>query len=199
MTTTENPEEADMRQRILGLMEDRAVAPLLEATLEYQATFPESGWGWLVAVPTLIDLGCYKDAKKALKRARRFSPAAAKPTLWYWRSVLHKEKGELKRAERWIRRAIEGEPENGSFLVTLGDLLARQGKRGAARKAHLAAIATGDGNLDEAYFNLALLLRAERDYPEALLQVSRALEIDPDYAEAYALQQDLEAVQQGGW
>ena len=46
-----DPEESDLRQRILGLMEDRAVAPLLEATLDYLRAFPESAWGWMIAVP----------------------------------------------------------------------------------------------------------------------------------------------------
>lgn len=180
-------------------MEDGAVAPLLEASLAYLQEFPESGWGWMISVPTLIDLGRYADAKAALKNARIFSSDDAQPTLCYWRSILHKEKGDLRRAERWIRRALEGDRNNGSFHVTLGDILAKRGKLGAARKAHMVAVKVGDANVDEAHFNLALLLRAQRRYNDALVQVNLALDIDPDYAEAYALKQDLEAVQQGGW
>jgi len=193
-----DPEEADLRQRILGLMEDQSVAPLLEATLSYQQKCPGSAWGWLVAVPTLIDLGRYKQAKKALKKAQKLSHPDAKPQLHYWRSMLFKEQGELAQAEHWIRRALAREPENGSFWVTLGDVLARRGKLKAARKAHEHAVAVGDANVDEAYFNLALLLRAQRRYPEALNQVMLALDIDPNYAQATALKQDLEAVLQSG-
>ena len=68
-----DPEEADARQQILGLMEDRAVASLHEATLNYCERFPESPWGWLISVPNLIDMGRYKAAKKALRKARLFS------------------------------------------------------------------------------------------------------------------------------
>lgn len=195
----DDPEEFDLRQRIVGLMEEGAVAPLLEAHLGYLQKFPESGWGWLVSVPTLIDLGRYGDAKAALKSARLFNSDEALPTLCYWRSILYKEKGDLRRAERWIREALEVEPNNGSFQVTLGDILAKRGKLKAARKAHLAAVELGDANVDEAHFNLALLLRAQRRYDEALVQVNAALSIDPDYSDAYALKQDLEAVQQGDW
>ena len=210
-----NPEEADLRQQILGLMEDRSVAALHEAVLAYRSAFPESSWGWLISVPTLLDLGLYKQARKAWRRARKLSGDEAEGMLCYWACTIDKEQGRLKRAQRWIERAIDVAPEQGSYWVTLGDILARRGKQGAARRAHQAAIDANTSNaashasdasaddlasddiasdIEEAHFNLALLLRAQRRYEDAMAQVSKALAIDPDYAEANALRQDLERV-----
>lgn len=238
-----DPEEADARQQILGLMEDRSVARLHEATRSFCERFPESTWGWLISVPTLIDLGRYKDAKKALRKARTLSvtqtvvklaaeskvggsdsvasaqapadtEAAAKAEadakadkeveidpetdakLCYWSCMIHKDQGDMKRAQRWIEEAIEQDEGEGSYWVTYGEILAKRGKVKQARNAHLAAIEAATSDVDEAYFNLALLLRADRRYAEALTEVNKALKIDPNYAEAHALRQDLEAVLQ---
>ena len=72
-----------------------------------------------------------------------------------------------------------------------------------------SAIALGDSagedsvaadiDLEEAYFNLALVHRAQRRYRDALVAADKALGIDPNYAAAQALKNDLEAVLQGGW
>lgn len=194
MTNTIDPAEADLRQRILGLMEDRSVALLLETSLDYCEQFPESAWGWLVSVPTLVDLGLYRAAEKAWRRARKYSDDDAESMLCYWGCVIKKEQGKLKRAQRFIERAIELEPDQGSYWVTLGDVLAKRGKLNAAKKAHRAAITANTSDVDEAHYNLALLLRAQRRYGESLDEVAKALAIDPDYAEAHALRQDLQAV-----
>ncbi len=206
-TTQIDPAEADLRARILGLMEQQAVSSLLEATLEYLRNYPRSGWGWLVSVPTLIDLGRYDDAELALANARSYNSKAAKSSIYYWHCILNKERGNLKKAQRWVNKAIEADPDNGSFRVTLGDIQARRGKLKAASKTLLSAIALADSqadsgsdaDLDEAHFNLALVRRSQRRYADALAETQKALVIDPSYAEAVALRHDLEAVLQGGW
>jgi len=243
-----DPEEADARQKILGLMEDHSVARLHEATLKYCERFPESVWGWLISVPTLIDLGLYKQAKRAVRKARTLTviqaEAEAKSAadsstspeakvgphvhaatdiankvliesksdakidsdididpetdakLCYWSCMIQKDQGNLKRAQRWIEEAIEQAEGEGSYWVTYGEILAKRGKLKQARNAHLAAVEAATSDVDEAYFNLALLLRGERRYKEALVEVNKALKIDPDYAEAHVLRQDLEEVLQ---
>lgn len=206
-TTPLDPADADLRARIRGLMEQQAVSSLLEATLEYLKSYPRSGWGWLVSVPTLIDLGRYEDAEVALANARSYNSKAAKSSIYYWHCILNKERGNLKKAQRWINKAIQADPDNGSFRVTLGDIQARRGKLKAAAKTLLAAIALADStsnvdpdaDLDEAHFNLALVRRSQRRYADALAETQKALEVDPNYAEAVALRYDLEAVLQGGW
>ncbi len=239
-----DPEEGDARQQILGLMEDNSVARLYEATLSYCERFPTSTWGWLISVPALIDLGRYKDAKKALRMARTLSITQAETEalssaigkanagantaanasknngsnsgadsdadaendieidpetearLCYWSCMIHKDQGNLKRAQGWIEEAIGHAEGEGSYWVTYGEILAKRGKVKQARNAHLAAIEAATSDVDEAHFNLALLLRGERRYREALTEVKKALKIDPDYAEAHVLRQDLESVLQ---
>ena len=237
-----DPEEGEARQQILGLMEDNSVARLYEATLSYCERFPNSTWGWLISVPALVDLGRYKDAKKALRMARALSLTQAETEalssaigkasaganvsvgadknrssdtgsdsdadneiemdpetearLCYWSCMIHKDQGNLKRAQGWIEEAIGHAEGEGSYWVTYGEILAKRGKVKQARNAHLAAIEAATSDVDEAYFNLALLLRGERRYKEALVEVNQALKIDPDYAEAHVLRQDLEAVLQ---
>jgi len=194
-----DPEEIEARQQVLGLMEDRALAGLHEATRAYCKRFPESVWGWLVSVPTLVDLGRFKEAKSAWRKAQKLAQPDAEldATLSYWASVIYKEQGRLKRAQRWINKALKSAPEEGAYWVTLGEILTKRGKRRAARVAYQTAVDLEGADVDEAHFNLALLLRGQRRYEDALQQVRKALEIDPDYAEAHALRHDLEAVLQG--
>ena len=110
--------------------------------------------------------------------------------------MIQKDQGNLKRAQQWIEEAIEQAEGEGSYWVTYGEILAKRGKLKQARNAHLAAVEAATSDVDEAYFNLALLLRGERRYEEALTEVNKALKIDPDYSEAHLLRQDLEEVLQ---
>ena len=198
-----DPEVADARQQILGLMEGRSVASLREATRVYCERFPESAWGWLISVPTLIDLGLYKDAQRALRKASKAivseSDSQNEAVCSYWSSVLYKEQGKLKRAQRCIEEAIEVAPEEGAYWVSYGEILLKRGKPRKAGAAYLAAVEINGSDIDEAFLNLALLLRSQRRYDDALKMVQRALEVDPDYMEAHALRQDLESVLSGSW
>jgi tetratricopeptide (TPR) repeat protein len=46
--------------------------------------------------------------------------------------------------------------------------------------------------VDEAYFNLGLVLRAQERYQEALACFEKALELTPDYREAITAKSDVE-------
>jgi tetratricopeptide (TPR) repeat protein len=139
------------------------------------------------------DLGLYSKARVALSRLERLG-REEHPYLvrvrWggYYNAV-----GDLKRAERWYRKAAEAAPV---ALVFLGGVLARQGRLAEAKRyQRLATRAPEDDRLarDEAYFNLGLICRAERRYREALANFDRAITLDPKYTVALEAQADVEA------
>lgn len=101
--------------------------------------------------------------------------------------------GDVKRAERWYRKAVGAAP---AALVFLGAVLARQGRLAQAKRCHRqATLAREDDRLarDEAYFNLGLIFRAERRYREALANIDRAITLDPKYTAALEAQNDVAA------
>ena len=61
-----------------------------------------------------------------------------------------------------------------------GACLASVGEYELAKQEHLKAT-TLNGNPEEAYLNLALILRAESKLEQAKEYCQKALEIDPDY------------------
>ena len=60
--------------------------------------------------------------------------------------------------------------------------------------AHRNATRCTKGAVDEAYFNLGLVLRAQERYQEALACFEKAIELTPDYEEAIDAQRDAKKV-----
>ena len=108
----------------------------------------------------------------------------------------YKEKGDLKRAEHWYQKALKEKPTTDHHLF-LGACLAKQGKYGEAKKHHLIASKNkdGKGSPDEAFFNLGLIYRAERNYKKAIECFENAIEIDPNYTKAKKAKADVSKIQ----
>lgn len=138
-------------------------------------------------VNALIDLHQFRAAHSALRRFADLPTGTRHQfSLYGARGRYFRELGELRTAERWYRKAAVGQP---LYLVFLGGVLARQGRFAEAKRVHRrASRAPVEDNVanDEAFYNLGLILRAERRYKAAIAAFDKAVELDPNYTLAKA-------------
>ena len=76
-----------------------------------------------------------------------------------------------------FRKAIELEPDDATARIMLGAMQARFGFITEAELTHREATGCSEGYIDEAWYNLALVLRAQGKFEEARESCLRALEI----------------------
>ena len=168
------------------------VASQLEHARRYTADHPKRFEGWVALADAMWSMARYREARAALERADRLvSPKVRYRVCAQW-GHFYKQKGDLKSATRWYRKAIAAKPSTGRH-VFLGAVLARQGSYAEAKAQYRAAIrlASDEDPIDEAHYNLALVLRAEEKYGEAARQLQHALSIDPDYKLAKEILKDV--------
>jgi tetratricopeptide (TPR) repeat protein len=160
---------------------------------QYLAKYPEHGPAWHMLSVALTDLARYSEAEQALWNALRLCPRHLRRIPFCSMGHFHDGRGELGRAARWYQRAIDAAPTHAAGYIYLGGLLARQGKLREAEKIHRQATETCDeGCLDEAFLNLALVLRAQDRFDEAAVCLREAIRIDPDYCDAQTVLRDVE-------
>jgi len=141
-----------------------------------------------------FEIGRLPEAKAALLQALNLAP----PEKQY---MVHRElghvcrwSGEITEAEEHYRNVIASRPEDAAGYIYLGAMLSALGRLDAAQEQHRRATECSEGAIDEAYLNLALVLRAKGAYAEAKECLERALALDPDYTEAATALGDLESV-----
>ena len=162
----------------------------LELARRYTSTYPENWPGWFVLSNALWDLGRYRDARSALVQAFRATPIEHRHYAFaqagHWRSAM----GEHTRAARWFRRAVRASGFK-KYHVLVGAAFAKAGRLEEAEAWHRRAIAESEGPIDEAYYNLGLILRANERYMDALRALDQALELDPGYELADVAREDV--------
>lgn len=164
----------------------------IELAKRFVSDYPEFGPGWLCYGASLYQVARYKEALVALRRAARLCPPESLHLVESHFGHLYQQKGNSRRAEHWFRRAIATAPARASAYIYLGALLARQGRLPAAEALHRKATQCEGDPIDEALFNLGLILRAQERYPEALVCFQKAFKIDPKYKLAQKALQDIE-------
>jgi tetratricopeptide (TPR) repeat protein len=152
----------------------------VEVAQLYTRIFPKEYAGWLALADALGHLARYDEAQTALCRAQQVAPSDRRTDIYIQSGHLHKNKCDLKNAERWYRRAVKHK-ETAGRLIFLGAVLAKQGRFAEAKRCYRRAIRVATEPPDEAYFNLGLIFRAERKYEDALKNFNQALKIDPAY------------------
>lgn len=183
---------AAFKKKLISLRQANEVACLLYYARAYAKHYPEDYFGWAVLGDALTDIGQYPEASVVLKNALRLAPENRAGTVCVLMGHLYREKCDLARSELWYRRAIEKDGPNTLNLVMLGGCLAKQGKFQEARQCHRKAIRMATNPIDEALFNLGLVLRAESRYRQAADCFRRAIEIDPKFAPAKRALKDVE-------
>lgn len=186
-------EESDLLARMFDAWNGDGVALVFELATNYTQRYPENYWGWVVLSDALSDMARYSEAERALRQAQQVAPKDRRVVVYAHWGHLCKKKCELKRAERWYRRALKEKKSKNTMrcLIYLGAVLARQGRFTEAEECHRRAISFSTDSPDEAYYNLGLVLRAQQKYKQALKYFNRAVKIDPAYAIAEAAWKDV--------
>lgn len=163
---------------------------------QYLAQYPEHGPAWHMLGTALTELARYSEAEQALWNALRLCPPHMRRVPLCSMGHFHDARGELARAARWYQRAIDAAPNHASAHIFLGGVFARQGRLREAEEVHRRATETCDeGCIDEAFLNLALVLRAQERFDEAAACLREAIRIDPEYADAKKVLRDIERCQ----
>jgi len=105
---------------------------------------------------------------------------------------LYRRRGDFAISELWYQKAIAANPEEAQSYVFLGAAQALQGKLKEAEETYRRATQCPEGWIDEAYCKLALVLRSQGRFAEAARCLRKALEIDPKYAHAREVLEDVE-------
>jgi tetratricopeptide (TPR) repeat protein len=180
-----SPEESSLWQRLMMAWSREDIACRHEIALQYTAAYPENIAGWIALADARTELAQYADALAALRCARRLAKSSPRHQAFVWMSFghLYRARSELSLAIRYYRRAVGSQPTT-SALIFLGAALAQRGDLAEAKRCHRRAARLATENPDEAFFNLGLILRAERRYDEAIAYFDEALKHDPGYAAA---------------
>jgi Flp pilus assembly protein TadD len=87
---------------------------------------------------------------------------------------------------------VQADPDEATYHIFLGALLAKQGRLDEAEESHRRAIACAEGCIDEAFLNLGFVLRAQERFPEAADCFRHAIHLDPAYRAARQALKDVE-------
>jgi tetratricopeptide (TPR) repeat protein len=164
----------------------------VELARRYLAAHPKHGVVWLYYADSLYAMARYPEALAALRRGLRLCPADKLHLVYCRFGHLHRQRGALRLAERWYRRAVDRSPSDATYRIFLGAVLARAGRLQEAEAVHRRATRCKEGCIDEAFLNLGLVLRALERYSDARKCFQRALDIDPKYKEARKELSDVE-------
>ncbi len=159
----------------------------------YLKQYPRHMFAWLLYGITLRRLARYHEARLALQRVIKSKPEWLEMALSEM-GRLYRAQGNLKKAADWFRKAIEAKPEATPSRNYLGSALVRQGLHKEAEECHRRTTECPEGDIDEAYFNLGLVLRVQGRYEEARQCCLKALELDPNYKDVKHTLKDLEQV-----
>lgn len=115
---------ARLRARLYRIADGYA-ATRRDLAREYTRICPRDASAWASLSSALIDLGLYSKARVALRRLENLGRDENPYLVCVRWAEYYYAIGDLKRAERWYRKAARAAP---AALVFLGAVLARQGR-----------------------------------------------------------------------
>ncbi|KAA9160256.1 tetratricopeptide repeat protein [Amycolatopsis acidicola] len=139
----------------------------------------------------LLELGRTAEAEADARVAARFDPESG--TAHWLVGELAGRTGRTEEALRHLDRAVGLDPTLGRAWRVRGDHLTRLGRRTEARESFEAALRLDDRNVPALTGLANVLLNAEEDeaLPRAEQAIRRALELDPDRADANAMHGEI--------
>jgi len=179
---------------------DRARLPALTArrARDFLAVFPTYGPAWYRLGQALTELNCYENAEQALRQAIRFCPSTSLHLPYTALGKVAQKSGDPGEAESWFRKAIEAAPDDSQGYIFLGGLLASLWRLAEAEEVHRSGTRCSEGCLDEAFWNLGSVLRAQQRFAEAAECFEEAIRRDPQYKAAKAALRDVRACMREG-
>ncbi len=157
----------------------------------YVADYPRDVHARIQLGIALAEVARYDEAERAIAIA--LDLCVEEDRCWCLAKLgdICRETGRLDQAASWYRKAIEAAPEEATFPILLGGMLAKQGRFAEAEASHRAATACSAGHVDEAYLNLGLVLRAQERFEEAAECFRESIRRDPGYREARQALRDV--------
>lgn len=160
--------------------DDRTVAAF-EILSVYLKRRPKHSHAWLVYGEVLRTLKRFREADCALLRALKFAPRDYRWTVQARIGLLRCAQGRFSEAETWYARACntkEGKLHGWLWILRGSNLADLERFRSSERCLRLA-LTLDDASYDEAYLNLAMVMRSQERYDEAIAALNQALQIDP--------------------
>ena len=190
-------DEDELRQTRFARLKSASDADLPALTIlrarRYLARYPDHGYAWYLLANALIGLARYHEAEEAVSNALRLCPEERRHFPLCMMGQLYRFRGDYEKAAEWHTNAIEAAPTDTQGYIYLGGVLALQGRLREAEEVHRKATETCyEGCVDEAFFNLGLVLRAQERFEEAAACFREAIHLDPDYRAAKKALRDVE-------
>jgi tetratricopeptide (TPR) repeat protein len=138
----------------------------------------------------LYEGGSLKEASREIDLALKGSPNS--PTCQYWTGVIYRDLGineknkeHTETALKSLKKAIELDPERGEYFHKLGVIHSDMEKYPEAVAAFTAALEKNVEKREQTFFGRGLCYSSQEMYSEAGRDFSEAININPQYADAY--------------
>lgn len=170
--------------------EDSFPAYRIELVKAFLRDFPGSGAAWQMLGVELKRVARFAEAEDALRRGLELSGPSS--DLYCAMGTVFEYRGDHAAAERWFRKAIEHDPDDATGYIFQGSMWAALGRLAEAEETHRRGTACKTGSVDEAHYNLGMVLRGRGRYAEASACFTEALRLDPQYEVARLAKLDVE-------
>ena len=159
----------------------------------HRAEFPNDVYGRTLHAMNLATLRFFSDAEVEFRSIESAHKSPSMRELWLseW-AALCQHRGDLKGEEEARREQTTLNASHTSRWILLGACLARNGKHEEALAIHRHATEL-EGDPDEAFLNIGLILRAQGKLVDAAEAFENALKLCPDYPAASAALEDVRA------
>jgi tetratricopeptide (TPR) repeat protein len=156
---------------------------LLASYLRHRANDAEA---WRIFADALYEVGRFRECERALFRATELGPAEERIDVSLRIARLYYAMGRHAEAERYYLDVTSDKrwSDHGWLWIMRGANLARLGDFPLAEKCHRAALQCCYVDIDEAWLNIGLVLRAQAKYADAAQALHKCLEIEPSCANA---------------
>ncbi|MBK9152899.1 MAG: tetratricopeptide repeat protein [Chloracidobacterium sp.] len=155
---------------------------------------------WSIYSDALSAIGRPADAHKAMDKAISLIDPSNEFLAWLRckKGHIHREAGDYRSAIDQYLAAHRENSNEATFLIFAGSMFFRLGQHKRAIRTLEKATKCGEGAIDEAYYNLGVVLLSRSKYVEARDSFRSALRLDPNYAEAKKALADVQAASRIG-
>lgn len=154
--------------------------------------FPDDLGALVLLGSTLSNMARFGEAEQVLTRALDLCPPHLRAPVYAELGQLWELRNDHPRAAEQYLKAAELQPEEATWRIYLGALDARFGLFESAESNYRIALTCPEGQVDEAYFNLGLVYRAQERFSEAADCLRNAIRLDPEYTVANEALRDVE-------
>jgi tetratricopeptide (TPR) repeat protein len=189
---------ATFRKRFEELFTSGRIASARELARVHTQSDPGHAHGWALLADAMTAMGQYKGAVDVLRKVKRLLAPEHLHRVHFRCGHIRQQAGDYRGAERWYRKAIDGQPDDSDYWVFLGGMMLTAGRHRDAEAVLRRATKCKRGCIEEAYLNLGYVLRGLGLYEQARTAFRRAIARDGSYAEAKVALGDMRQVRRSG-